>query len=183
MKINSIETSYDLEKARLIVECPAEELDALIALIPKVDKEADYEITIKKKRKGRSPDANSYYWSLIGRLSAVLRQSKEEVHNIILARYGVDWVGDDGKLTYVMMADDDRYLAMTEQHFRPTSRLKFSIREQKNYRWYILLKPSHLYDTGEFSHLLDGLIDECHEVGIQTENREYIEELKRTWKN
>lgn len=36
------------------------------------------------------------------------------------------------------------------------------------YRTYMMLRGSHEYDTREMSQLIDGLISECREVGIET---------------
>lgn len=182
MKIEHIGTVVGNNNHKLIIRVPCTERAEIVPFAEmQIDPDAEYSVEIKKKRKGRSLDANGYYWTLIDKLSKAVNQSKEQMHNIILARYGVDWLDEDGNRIYVLMRDDDRYLNMTDQHYRTTD--KIEQRGKKIYRWYILLKPSHLFDTGEFSHLIDGLISECQEVGIETETPEWIERVKSLWKN
>lgn len=186
MKLEHVGLSFCNKWHKLIITVPITERDNVVELADKVnpvDKDAEYTVEIKKKRTGRSLDANSYYWVLIDRLSKAIIPpvSKEIMHNMILARYGVDWLDKDENHVYVLMKDDDRYLEFTDQHYRPTD--KTEKRGQSIYRWYILLKPTHLYDSKEFSTLLDGLISECDELGIETESPEWIERVKSLWKS
>ena len=46
---------------------------------------------IKEKKSKRSLTANAYYWSLLNQLASVMRTSSDEVHFMMLRRYGV-WV-------------------------------------------------------------------------------------------
>lgn len=102
----------------------------------------------------RSINANSYYWSLLSRLAQVLRTSKEELHEQMLDRYGVI----EG--TVITMRADI-----------PIRRLGGHWRLMKSDgKWsaYIQLTRSSEMDTREFSALLDGLISDCKEAGIET---------------
>ena len=45
------------------------------------------------------------------------------------------------------------------------------------YRTYMMLKGSSEYDTKEMSHLIDGLVSECKEMGIETLPPEELERM------
>lgn len=61
-------------------------------------------------------------------------------------------------------------------HLKPTSQVK----EGKGgvmYRTYMMLKGSSEYDTKEMSRLIDGLVSECKEMGIETMPPEELERM------
>lgn len=106
----------------------------------------------------RSLTANSYYWSLITELSGVMRTSKEECHDLMLRRYGQYLKDKDGNIVCVAVA-----VGVTgfDGHYEYVDKFRGLNR-------YKVIKGSHLYDSNEFSRLLDGLISECKELGIET---------------
>jgi hypothetical protein len=46
-------------------------------------------IKLSEHKKGRSLNANAYYWLLVGKLSKALNISTSYCHNVMLRRYGV----------------------------------------------------------------------------------------------
>lgn len=52
-------------------------------------------------------------------------------------------------------------------HARPTTEIKAG-KDGETYRTYILLAGSSTYDTKEMSELINGLVSECKEQGIET---------------
>lgn len=138
-----------------------------------------YTAEIKKISKKRSLDANSYYWSLIGKLSKSLNISTSHCHNLMLRRYGTfKFFG--GQVMYAVIPDTDEASKEADEadkfHIKPTS----EVREGKDglmYRTYIMLKGSHEYNTTEFSHLVNGLVDECKQVGIETATPDEIAKM------
>lgn len=128
------------------------------------------DVEIKKYRKKRSLDANSYYWLLLTRLAESLNVSKPFMHNAILRRYGQIAI-IDGQAVYAVLPDTDEAQKSVDEaqtyHLMPTSQLK----EGKGgimYRTYMMLKGSSEYDTKEMSRLIEGLVGECKEMGIET---------------
>jgi hypothetical protein len=123
------------------------------------------------KPKGlRSLDANSYYWLLLNKLARKLNISTSYCHNLMLRRYGV-LEEYDGQVMYVVILDTDEASKTADEaekyHIKPTS----NVREGNDglmYRTYLMLKGSSKYTKKEFSHLVNGLVDECRQVGIQT---------------
>ena len=126
--------------------------------------------TAKQWREKRSLDANSYYWVLIGKLSEAMHISKPRCHNLMLRRYGQNMT-IDGHGAYIRIPDTEKAeemaLEASEYHIRPTSQVVTG-NDGVNYRTYIMLMGSSQYDTAEMSRLIDGLVDECKALGIET---------------
>ena len=141
--------------------------------------ESDLAISLKKWREHRSLSANAYYWVLVGKLSELTGQPNAVIHNMLLRRYGVaEIVG--GQLLTVMVPDTDEAERETLEkeiyHLKPTSKLKEG-KDGRMFRAYILMKGSSDFDTKEMSRLIDGTIDECKGVGIDTISTEEVRRM------
>lgn len=77
----------------------------------------------------------------------------------------------DGKLAYLVIPDSDnaemKALEAETYHIKPTSQTKPGA-DGLMYRTYIMLRGSITYDTKEMSHLVNGLVSDCREQGIET---------------
>mgnify|MGYP005775429611 CR=1 FL=1 len=125
-------------------------------------------LEIKRYRRKRSLDSNSYYWLLTTKLAKVTGLSNSECHNMMLRGYGQPEIFE-GKCVYLTIPDTEeaekRVNNATDYHLQPTSQ----VREGNDgimYRTYKLLRGSHTYNTAEMSRLIDGLISECKHAGI-----------------
>ena len=128
-----------------------------------------YTVEIKEYRQKRSLSANAFYWSTLSELAKVLNTSVPELHNLMLRRYGqLERYGD--QLVYVVLPDTDEASKKADcaetYHIKPTSQVKEG-KDGNLYRTYMLLRGSSTYDTAEMSRLIDGLLSECKEVGMQ----------------
>lgn len=136
-------------------------------------------VTAKERKGKRSLDANSYYWVLIGKLARALGISNPELHNQMLRRYGQP-ERLDGKLIYLVIPDTEeaerRALFAETYHIKPTSEVKMGA-DGMSYRTYCMLRGSRTYDTAEMSRLIDGLVSECREAGIETLTSEELERM------
>ena len=65
-------------------------------------------------------------------------------------------------------------------HVRPTDQVKEG-NDGQMYRTYLLLKGSHELNTKDMGILLDGIISECHEVGVDTATPDEIIRMKAMW--
>lgn len=128
-----------------------------------------YTVEIKEYRKKRSINQNSLYWSVLTQFARAMRMSNAEAHNRMLRDYGqVKRFGD--KIAFVVLPDTDEVEQQTleaeTEHLRPTSQVKEG-KDGQMYRTYMMLKGSSSYDTAEMTQLIDGLIDECEQVGLE----------------
>lgn len=125
-------------------------------------------IEIKRYRRKRSLDANSYYWVLVTKLSGSVGMSNSEVHNMMLRGYGQPEIYE-GKGVYLTIPDTDEARekadTATDYHVLPTSQVRTGD-DGIVYRTYKLLRGSHTYNTAEMSRLIEGIISECKHAGI-----------------
>ena len=131
-------------------------------------KRLDVNITREKKR--RSLDANAYLWVLLGKMAAVLQTDKDAVYIEMLSRYGV----------YTHVVVKPQVAERVKQEWRTVRELgevtvngKVGIQLQCYF-------GSSTYTSSEFSTLLDGVISEAKEIGIdvisESEKARLIEE-------
>jgi len=133
-----------------------------------------YELKIQEKWKKRSLDANSYYHSLKDKLARALRTSEDELHEELIKRYGPLREREDGSIvTFIHPSDRDP--REIQKYSRP---IRYGEVEGKAYTAYAALKGSSEMSSAEFSALLDGLISECKEQGIETLTPAELQQLK-----
>lgn len=166
------------KQARITLNLDKKDNKAIVDLFSGLKIGEEYDISIKKRGK-RSLNANNYHWALCEQIAKILKSSKYEVHNQLMIDYGTDWLDEDGNRVYALMKDNDRYMRMETEHYRPTDATED--RKGKIYRWFVLLTPSHLMDTKQMSELIDGTIYEAQELGIDTRTPDEIERMKTLW--
>lgn len=146
-------------------------------------KEKELSICAKEYRKRRSLDANAYYWQLIAKLAEALELSKNRTHNLMLARYG-QLEEYDGKLVYVVLPDTpegtEKALEADTYHLKPTSEVQAG-NDGTLFRTYKMLRGSSSYNTKEMSILINGLINECNQMGIETLLPEKVEGMLQSY--
>ena len=126
-----------------------------------------YTVEVTEFRQKRSLDANGMYWAILAQFAKHLEISNNLAHNLMLRRYGqLERYGDE--MVYVFLPDTDEAAKKADEaetyHLKPTSQTKPG--KDGTYRAYMLLRGSKTYDTAEFARLLNGLISECKEMGL-----------------
>lgn len=137
-------------------------------------------VEIKQFRKGRSLNANAYFHVLVGKLADLLKTSKAYMKNLMLQKYGQLAIENDSVVALVIRDDVDM-MEREEIHVRPTSKVRV-MDDGKLYRVYLLLRGSHTYNTEEMSVLIDGIVSDCKEQGIETATPDELERMKQQWK-
>lgn len=134
-------------------------------------------VDIKEKRKGRSLDANAYCWVLCDKIAATkgLLLKKSDVYKQAIRDYGVTTIlpVESDRLDIILKTWDGLGLGNDHDILG-----KSKIDGYTNVRLYV---GSSQYDTAEMSVLLDGIIADAQELGIQTETPDQIAELKAMW--
>ena len=124
---------------------------------------------IKEFHKKRSLNSNSYCWALIGKIADALRASKDEIYIQMLESYGQSILIplEEGK-------KPDGYF----KYFKYITKSELN---GKKADWYKVFKGSSNYDSKEMAILIDGIIYEAQELGIETIPPDEVEKLKRMW--
>ena len=135
-------------------------------------KDKDLNIDIKQYRQKRSLDANAYCWVLCTRIAGILNTSKDEVYEQMIQRYSEFDKDDEGYITVTML--DRIPIGKLGGHWR-------LIGQHDNFNSYAKLVGSSEMDTKQMSILLDGIVSEANELGIQTETPDELERMKALW--
>lgn len=129
------------------------------------------EVNIDIRRKRRSLNANAYLWGLLGQMATVLNASKDEIYLTMLERYGV----------YTHICVKPAAVERVKKEWRTVRELgELEISGQKAIQLQCYF-GSHTYNTKEFSVLLNGVLDEAKELGIETLSEADKDLLLKEW--
>lgn len=170
-QVVSISNDFINKKVHITVSMDSIENEVL----SKIKSNTDYNVIIKKLAKKRSLDANGYLWVLCTKIAEVIGSSKDEVYEDMLKHYGQIYQDENGQ-----------HITMTVLSIVDVRKLPGHWLEYKNndkFTSYLMLKGSSEYDTQEMARLLDGVVYEAKELGIQTETPDEIARMKHLWGN
>lgn len=137
----------------------------------------EYDLTILKRRKKRSLDANAYCWSLIGKLAQKLKMKNIDVYR--------QYIRETGSFTIVPVKEDkiDKWEQIWEGNgIGWLCEDLGSCRNIKGYRNIKCYYGSSAYDSREMAHLIDMIVADCKDQGIETLPPDEIERLKTMWR-
>ena len=120
------------------------------------EQDREKQFTIKEYKTKRSLSQNAYAWKLITEIGNVLRKSKEEVYLQILKDYGQSEV-----VSILSEVVPDGYF----KYFEP---IGTGIVNDKEFTHYKIYKGSSEFDSKEMTIFIDGIIQECNQLGIPT---------------
>lgn len=127
-------------------------------------------LQVKKWREKRSLSANAYYWILLTSMAECLDSTKEELHEEMLRRYGKEWTDEDGN--WIVSTLPNRVdINNVYGHWRRW-------KSDGHHTAYIMLKGTSEMDSKEFSYLVDRVVEECQDLGIQTMTPEELIRLE-----
>lgn len=138
-----------------------------------------YVAEIKQERKGRSLNASAYYWLLCGKLSAELRIPPEEIY-----RNHIKDVGGNYEVV--------RILAKAAPSFSQSwcaghlGRIVDNIGEDRNNPAFCYLRVfygSSDYDTRQMSRLIELMVADCKDAGIETLTPEEMGRMMLEWED
>ena len=129
-------------------------------------------------RSKRSLNANAYMWVLIGELAKVINEPRIEIYRQAIMDAGVM----KPLVTKTELAQEV-IKALTDT--KPTGTGDFAIAGNNKNGWteiYLYIGSSK-YNTKEMSMLIDYIVEECKEQGIDTKTPEEIADLLARWEN
>lgn len=136
----------------LLYDAPAV-LDKVIKLAGK-----EVNITISEPKEKRSLDSNAYFWLLVNKLADKLHTSKEEMYLKLLKDYGQS-----------IVVTVKQGLDLSQAGFKYYEVLKDGLINGKPFTAYKVFIGSSQYTKEQMSVLIDGAVQECKELGIETE--------------
>lgn len=134
-----------------------------------------YDVEIKEHREKRSLDANAYFWVLVDRLAEKLRVPKTEIYR----RY-IREIGGNNETVCVTAEAADKLRSGWEhnglgwQTDTMSSKLPGCVR-------VVLYYGSSTYDTAQMSRLIDLIVQDCREQGIETLSPDKLAGMMEEW--
>jgi hypothetical protein len=122
------------------------------------DKGKALDVEIKPHRERRSLDANGMMWAVLQQMAEVLHTSKEEVYLQMLKKYG-------GKFAYIVVQPEA--VETLKSVWREVEEVGKGEINGKECIQLLCYYGSSTYNTKEFSVLLDGILSDAEEIGIQ----------------
>lgn len=127
-----------------------------------IDKDLD--ISFGKHRNKRSLDANACLWACIGQIAEQIRADSWSVYLYMLERYG--------KYTHIVVKPEA--VPDLKRQWREIKVVGDTLIYGEPMKQVLCFYGSSTYDSKEFSRLLDGVISEMQDLGLEAPIREDI---------
>ena len=140
-----------------------------------VDNGKQLDVEIQQHRKKRSMDANAYCWVLCQKIAEVIGSTKEEVYQKA--------VRDVGQFEILPIREEAVETWIERWGSRGLGWFAEVMDDSKldGYKRVISYYGSSVYDTREMSILIDALVQEARELGIETMPAEELQSLINEW--
>lgn len=173
-RISNVAMSYATGKPLLTLEVD-EDRNTLLNLYEELKGAERLSVKIGKFKKKRSLDANAYCWVLISRLAERLNLPKTDIYRSAIREIG-------GNCDTVCI--QDKAVSSLRDGWQRnglgwmTETMPSKIEGCTN---VILYYGSSTYDTAQMSRLINNIIEECRQLGIETKSEEEVNSLLRRW--
>lgn len=156
--------------------CLRTDRNAAVKVCAEAEEGKTYEATIKPYKERRSLDANRYFWKILDEIADVLARDKNELY-----------------LSYVKRVGPFKDFTLTENEAK-TFRKAWSMlgtgwpTEQVDYDASgecVIIRAyygSSQYNTKQMSRLIDLVVEDAKDLGIETMTPAELERLKEDWR-
>lgn len=139
--------------------------------LEQIRKQDKLKIEAVKYNERRSLDSNAYMWVLLQEIAAAIHKDKWEVYLDMLERYGV--------FTHVIVKP--QAVERVKETWRAVKELgEVTVNGTKGIQLQCYYGSS-TYNNKEMARLLDGVVSECKEIGIETLTPEELNSMKESW--
>lgn len=136
----------------------------------------DYVIEIKEDRKKRSLNANAYFWELCGKLASVLRIPAEDIYRSYITQIGDNFVT-------IPIKNEAKSTFRDNWKKKGTGWLcdELGPCNEPGYTYLRCFYGSSTYDSRQMSVLIDFVIQDCKDQGIETLTPDELFLMKARW--
>ncbi len=170
-EIADISQEYKTGKTRITLLADRSILNAFDDLLDKV-----LNCTLKLFRKKRSLDANAYFWVLCGKLATKTRQNKRDIYKQLIKE-----IGDNFEIVPIRNDAVETWCKNWESRGEGWQCDILGDSKHSGYTNICCYYGSSTYDTEQMSALIDSVVFDCKEQGIETMTPDQIAELKARW--
>lgn len=157
-------------------------LPNIIARVGDLKEGKKYTLEIKEHRQRRSLDANAYCWVLLDGLSEELSKDGRTVSPEEIYRNLIPHVGGNSELLPIRKDAIDPWMRTWSagrtgwvcQDLGPCKKIQ-------GYHYIKCFYGSSVYDNQQMSRLIDLVVQECEQAGIETATPQELERLKEEW--
>jgi hypothetical protein len=167
--LESIVIDYKTKQPKITLNCDKNCLETIESL-----KDNKLSIEIKKWHKKRSLDANAYCWALCDKIAKKIGATKEEIYKDAISNVG----------TFEPMIVEERAFENFKRIWEKQG-LGFLIQEVSRKDKCIKVHcyyGSSSYNTKEMSILIDFIVQEAKQVGVETMPDKELKSLLEAWK-
>lgn len=144
-------------------------------VLDEIKKDKEYEVKFKQHRQKRSLDANAYCWVLCGKIAEKLGSTDKEIYKAAVRDYGLTTIRPEKEELVDELVRMWDSMGLGNSHdILGTSKLKGYV----NVKYYY---GSSKYDSLRMARLIDGLVQDAKEQGIDTRTPDEIEQMKQQW--
>lgn len=128
-------------------------------------------VEIKQYRPRRSLDSNAYLWVLLNEMASILKTTKDELYLQVLDRYGI--------YTHVVVKPEvvERVILQWKTA-RELGEVTINGKTGVQIQCYF---GSSTYNQKEFCTLLEGVVSEAKELGIETITQRELDVMHSAW--
>lgn len=145
-----------------------------------MDKDAVWDIEPHKERKGRSLNANSYFHVLVQKLAQAQNPpiSLAKCKNMMIAAYGQPEYIDGQQAIIKSNVPQEK---IQEIEYLHTALVKISEENGTECYFYRIYRGTHTYNNIEMQKLIEGVVQECKDAGIETATPAEIAKMIDVW--
>lgn len=172
-KLTDINIDFQTKKPKISILLDSNEISNIEEL-----KDLKLDVELKKHRKKRSSDANKYFWKLLSEYSEekeidTIQEYKERVKRLgIFRQFRIE--------TTVIKTFEKMWEAQGIAWFSEI--LDTEIIGNIEFKIINAYYGSSSFNTKQMSRLINDLVEDCKEVGIETKTKQEIESLLEGWK-
>lgn len=130
----------------------------------------DYIVEFKEHRKKRSLNANSYMWVLVNEIANRMRLPKDKVYLQMLKDYG-----QKSAISAISQSDIKGFFKYYEEFGSSTL-------HGKEFTHYYIYKGSSEMNSLEMAILIDGVVQEAQNLGIETMTPDELANMVSLWR-
>ncbi len=133
-------------------------------------------VKVTKYRQKRSLDANAFCWTLLHKMSGKLGEPAEDIYREYIRNFGVCEI--------IPLREDAIERWCQDWKSRGYGWITENMGECRTIKGYYNIKcfyGSSSYTTEEMSQLIDAIVQDCKDLGIDTATPTEIERIKALW--
>lgn len=138
--------------------------------LSKIDGTIAQKVEVKKFTEKRSLNANSYFHLLVGKIAEAVKLPMSEVKRKMVFDYGTQLGAFRAEATVPLEAAFTYFQIIRES--KGTKRPCVDV---------IVWKPTHTLDKAEMARLIDGVVEEAKQLGIETRTPNEIADMLNLW--